>query len=263
MDLASIESSFKERVCSSIKLKQKGVDRYVVSTPFTFEDGDHLKIILKHEGDDPILTDEGHTFMHLSYYLNENEISTGTREKIISNAISMGFLENREGELIIKIKNNQYGDSLFSFIQSLIKISDITYLSKEKVATTFLEDLRSFVFENVVSSHIIENWSDPALDKNRRYIVDYRVNGLEKPLFIYGLTNDVKVQDATICILHYEKLNVNFNVIGIFEDQEEIGKKVLAQFSDVCRNQYSTLYSNKDRIKSNLGEILPPEYLIA
>lgn len=263
MDLATIERSFKEKVCDKIQLKSKGIDRFIVSTPFQFEDGDHLKIILKQDDEDLILTDEGHTFMHLSYYLNENDISTGTREKIISNAISMGFLENREGELLIRIKNDRYGDALFSFIQSLIKISDITYLSKDRVATTFFDDLRSFVFGNIVSSHIIEKWNDPLLDKNKRYTVDFRINGQDNPLFIYGLDTDIKVRDATICILHYEKLKLNFQVIGIFEEQEDISKKVVAQFTDVCRNQYSTLYSNKDRIKRNLGEILPREALIA
>ena len=68
--MTRIEKQFREKVCKEIIITKDGIDRYYISTPFTFEDGDELVIILKKEKDKWILTDEGHTFMHLSYFID-------------------------------------------------------------------------------------------------------------------------------------------------------------------------------------------------
>jgi len=62
MTLETIERNFQKKVSSKIRLKSEGVDRYRVFTPFFFEDGDHLAIILKRENDSWSLSDEGHTY---------------------------------------------------------------------------------------------------------------------------------------------------------------------------------------------------------
>jgi hypothetical protein len=65
MEIKYIEKEFKEKVCKEIRLMQEGIDRYRVFTPFQFDDRDSFAIILKNAGNNWILSDEGHTFMHL------------------------------------------------------------------------------------------------------------------------------------------------------------------------------------------------------
>ena len=49
MSISAIERDFKEKVCASLRLASEGMERYRVFTPFLFEDGDHLAVILKKE----------------------------------------------------------------------------------------------------------------------------------------------------------------------------------------------------------------------
>jgi len=256
MSFETIQNEFRRVVCDNIRLASEGVNRFRVFTPFLFEDGDHLAIVLKREANGWVLSDEGHTYMHLTYDLDEKDLQRGNRQKIITNALSAFSVEDREGELRIVVPEERYGDALFSFVQALLKISDVTYLTRERVKSTFTEDFRSFMEATVPESHRAFDWREPQHDPDGKYLVDCRVNGLAKPLMVFALPGDDKVRDATISLLQFERWNVPHRSLGIFEDQEEVNRKVLARFSDMCEKQFSSLGANKDRIAAYLGEAM-------
>ncbi len=254
MVLKDIELDFKNKVSEKLSLSSEGVDRYRVFTPFIFEDGDHLSILLKRRNGGWVLSDEGHTYMHLTYDLEEKDLQKGNRQKIISNALSMFSVEDKEGELVIPIQRDQYGDALYNFVQALLKITDVAYLSRERVRSTFIEDFRSFMEEAVPENRREFDWHDRQHDPEGKYLIDCRINSMLRPLFVQALPNDDKTRDATINLLQFEKWGASFRSLAIFEDQEQINRKVLARFTDVCEKQFSSLAANRDRIKRFLEE---------
>jgi hypothetical protein len=252
----NIEREFKQKVCEELRIAEEGKERFRVFTPFRFDDGDHLSIVLKKEKDRWLLSDEGHTYMHLTYIFDETDLNSGTRREIIENALSEFQVEDRYGELLLRIEGDQYGNALYRFVQALLKISDVTYLSRERVKSTFYEDFRKLIAETVPEPRYTFDWYDAQHDPEGFYKVDCHINSMAIPLHIYALPNDARVRDATISLFQFQKWGLLFHPVAIFQDAGKINKKVLRKFSKECPEQFPSLQKNQREIIAYLRESL-------
>jgi hypothetical protein len=100
MTIDALVRDFRNKVSEQIQLVQEGMDRYRVFTPFLFEDGDHLAIVLRRENSKWVLSDEGHTYMHVTYDSDEKDLQRGTRRKIVTSALSVYKVEDRDGLIL-------------------------------------------------------------------------------------------------------------------------------------------------------------------
>ena len=136
----AIERDFREAVSARIELVADGAERYRVLNPFLFEDGDHFSIVLRREGERWVLSDEGNTWMRLTYDLSERDLLSGSRRRVISDALSLFEIEDREGEFVISVAGERYGDALLAFVQGISRVASVALLSRERVSEIFRED---------------------------------------------------------------------------------------------------------------------------
>lgn len=259
MSFKTIEKDFIDTFSSRIRLVPDGKERFRVFTPFRFDDGDHLGIVLKNENDQWILSDEGQTYMHLTYEIDEKKLHSGKYHKIISSALTTFELEDRDGELILEVQNGDYGAALYSFAQSLIRISDVSYLSlfrEPRPQQTFKKDVQ-FLLEKVVSNvpmwSMRPSWIHPK-DEKRRYKVDYKINGQQKPpLLVYALSSDNRTRDATIALHQFKSWNMKFYSLGIMEDSKPAAPNVLDRFLDVCDDYSHNLVESHEIIQDYIS----------
>src|SRR5216684_583970 len=230
----NIELEFRRNLVEVVEIHAMGPDRYGIVTPMAFDDGDLLPLVLRKDEQGWYLTDEGHTFLQLTYELEEADFRQGTRRDIVNKNLSMFGLENRNGELILRVENEKLGDALYNFAQALVKIDDVRYLSREHARSTFIEDVRQMVRSIASLQRQIEyDWHDPVIDPKGNYPVDCKINGRGKPVLIFALPNDQRVALATCSLFRLSQAGMKFKSVGIFEDQAKLDPRWVARFTDV------------------------------
>ena len=254
MAINTIEQDFTDNVSAQISLSADGKDRFRVLTPFQFEDGDELVIVLKKEGERWLLSDEAHTYRHLTYDIDEKLLYSGTRWKLISKALSMFEVEDRNGELILDVSDAYYGEALYDFVQALLKITDVSYLSRQRVQSTFMEDFYELLNEKVETTRMAFGWHDKVRDPQANYRVDCLINGMSKPFFVYALANDNKTRDATIALRCFKDWGIQFDCMGIIKDEKTTSRKVLERFRDVCKTYFTGINESRKQIEQYLDE---------
>ena len=221
MSIGTIEKDFIDSISTEIELVPDGRDRFYVYTPFRFNDGDHISIILKKESEGWILSDEGHTYMHLTYDIDEQQLFRGIRQDIISRALSAFGVKDRDGELILEIRGTDYGNALYAFAQSLLKITSVTSISQKHThRKTFMSEFKEMMYSVVSKDRIELDWFHKKHDPDGKYKVDCRINGMRTPLFVYALSTDRKVNQATIALYEFKAWKLpDFRSVGIIQDQ--------------------------------------------
>jgi len=259
MSIQEINETLQQAIGQQVTVELEGNNRFPVLTPFMMDDGDHYNIVLRgQEGQQNwVITDEGETLLHLSYWMDYNSLKKGTRQQVIERVLGQYGIDNRDGELRLEIKYDELSSAIFTFLQALTRVTDITYLSREQARATFLEDFRELLRTTVPEERLTFDYNHPRYDRQRIYTVDALVNHRDVPLYIFAIGSNDRCRDVTINLHTYKTWKIEYQSVAVFEDQKSISRDVLARFSDVADKQFSSLVSSEaqivDYLKKQLG----------
>ncbi len=160
-----LELNIREAVGAEVSLFPNGLNSYRVLTPFTFDDGDNYAIVINEDKGKWTLTDEGHTLMHMSYDMDERELQKGTRAKIVEGILGRHGVKEEDGALVLSSELDALGFAVFDYIKAITHLTDIKYLSREVIRSTFFEDFKDIISKNVPAERMVFGWHHPNHDK--------------------------------------------------------------------------------------------------
>ena len=225
-----------------------------VLTPFQFEDGDELVIVLKKEGERWLLSDEAHTIGTSPTILMKNFFIAVHAGSLSLKHFPCLKLKIAMEKLILDVSDESYGEALYDFVQALLKITDVSYLSREQVRSTFMEDFRALLYDKVSERRMTFDWWDQDHDPERVYTVDCRINGMPKPIFVYALSSGSKALTAAWALHQFEEWGIPFRSLGILEDKSVMTRKEFAIFRNVWGMYYTGIDESREQIEHFLEQ---------
>lgn len=193
-DIDRLAESMKKGICSKISLEPRGIDRYLIHTGFTFQDGDELHIVLKKVNGRWIITDDAHTLMWLSY---EDFTLTETRKAMLDVTILSNNASFDNGSIYIDCTDKDAGQCLMSMIQAILQTADLLYLNRNNVRNTYTDDVKQLMKEVLGDRCVFDKRIQHGKEE---YLVDVYVEA-PTPLYVFSIPNNDRCKDAIIAIL--------------------------------------------------------------
>lgn len=248
LDLEKLETRLCEQLCTEIRIRERTDGKLMLETPFTFPDGDSYPIYLSETRTGGIqLSDRGHTFMHISYDQDIDAFSDGSRALLCEQIVRDARIEQEDGVFWVETLPDQLADALFRFGQTLTKIYDLTFLSRDRVSSTFYGDLKGLLSTMLDETGFTHNYIPPEIPDAEHYDVDYYFPGRnERPVFLYGIPNQDKARLTTIKLSHFLLNGLDFESIIVFANQQEIPRHDLARLTNVAGTAVASLEAVPD-----------------
>lgn len=256
LDAATIRDQLCRTYCTDLEVLPAPGDRLQINTPFTFDDGDVFVIYLEVGPYGLRLTDLGHTLMQLSYVMDVDLLFEGTRGRLWESLLRTHGIVHEAGKLMMNVDADSIGPAVIRFGQALTRLTDLTFLNRVRVESTFYDDLRATLLETVPSDCLVPNYLVPELgDEASKYPVDYMVKTPRDPLFVFGIPNRDKTRLCTITLHVLNRHNVKYDSLLVFERLEDLPSLDIARLSDVGGEMISSL-SAREELRRKLSKRL-------
>lgn len=239
-----------QKLCANVSLVKRSDNLFMLSTPFTYPDGDGYPIYVSETGTGGIrLSDGGHTLMHISYENDVDKYFEGTRSILMRQIIAQEQVQydQEKGAFYVDASADHLADAVFRLGQTLTRVYDLTFLNRSHVASTFYDDLQEQIKTLVAEDKIRRDYNVPGIPDAQNYPVDFYIETSRgRPLYLYGIPNRDKARLTTIFLQYLLQQGVQFDSLLVFQDQQEIPRPDLARLSNVGGEQISSLNAEND-----------------
>ena len=84
------------------------------------------------------------------------------------------------------------------------------------------------------------------MDNASDYPIDYRIEGKDAPVFLFGIPNRDKAKTVTIILEHLLRTQARFDRVVVFSDQSTLPRADLARLTNVSDTMISSLDAESD-----------------
>ncbi len=174
--------------------------------------------------------------MRLSYSMDVDLLTEGTRAKVLSQLLDENQLELRDGEIVCTAEEHSLGEALMRFGQTSLRIGDIKLWNQNRIASTFYEDLTEQLEGIVGVDRLLKDYVVPNVPKSEDYPIDFAIPDLHRPLYIFGVLNNDKAKLATIILQHLRHSGHQFDSLIVPSDIDQIKKMDLRRLMNAAND---------------------------
>lgn len=262
LDANTLQKLLCQQLCEDVRVHQCADGELMLDSQFRFPDGDTFPIQMSGCRDGNVrLSDEGDTFMRISYEHDVDSFFKGTRGVLLDHILSEGGVEWEGGALTVRTSQEGLAEAIFRFGQTITRVYDLTLptrISRPTRASTFYQDLSELLFRCLDPEKLQSDYR-PDVPNPESYLVDYRIDsGNESPVFLYGVPNQGKARLTAVKFYHFHRLELRFDPLVIFNDESLIPKADRARLADVGCESIPSL-SSYGEFQGQLKRILGPK----
>lgn len=246
-NIEDLQNALCKQFCADIRVSRKNDHLIRVETPFYFPDGDPYQIYLSEIATGGFrVSDMGHTLMQLSYENDIDLLRKGTRGNLLSQIqVELGLKED-DGSFYIESTIEDIPLNVFKLGQGITKIYDLTFLNRARAENTFYEDLEERINHIVGAEKITKDYVYSQMDNAEDYPIDYKIEGKDVPLFLFGVANKDKARLTTIILERLNGFGAKFESIIVFQDFDNISKNDGKRLMNIAGDMISSLDARDD-----------------
>ena len=114
-----------------------------ITSPFLDRYNDYIQVYAKKQSDSEILlTDDAYVINNLR--MSGIDINSSKRKQILNSFLNKYMVRMEDDALIIKAGNEDFPQKILFLMQAMLNIDDMFMLSQNKIASIFLDDIKSF-----------------------------------------------------------------------------------------------------------------------
>ena len=114
-----------------------------ITTPYLDRHNDYIKIYLKQNGRDYILTDDSYTIEDLEQ--SGCSLISEKRQKFLELTLNGFGVQRQMDEIIVKTNQENFALNKHNLIQSILAVNDMFYLAKSTILSLFFEDVQAWL----------------------------------------------------------------------------------------------------------------------
>lgn len=208
----------RRSICSEYSFETIGNEEYLVHTGMYYDDGDELHIVMKLEGSEILLTDEGHTLMWLSY---EGFNFTETRTRLRDGYIAQNNVDLDGGRIQVRVgEPGRVGPALSSLMQAILQIASLRNLNRSNVVNTFSEDVMGMFRDSSIGNRC-QFGRMFELKDGSSVEPDIYFEG-ERGIMLFIAGNPDRAKEVVINLLLMARLDSEYYSIVIIDDNANI-----------------------------------------
>jgi hypothetical protein len=235
MIVADIQKQLCEMLCREIQVVERW-GNLIVSLPFEGRDGDHPVVYLARAGDGWRLSDQAKTLMRLSYENDLTKLLTGARGKLYEQVLRESGISEDDGELFVSVGADELALGVFRMGRGMSRLEDLGLWSRGRVESTFYDDLNSVLRDVVGVDRLIRNYVDPDVPESDSYPIDFYVQGVHAPLYMFGVKGADKARLTTITLQHLKAHAGSFDSLVVVNDLGDISKPDIERLAKVAND---------------------------